>query len=51
MRNLTKKELTKINGGHEGTAYEIGRFVGNLTEVALMFTGARAAWKGLKAIF
>ena len=41
MENLTKKEKVKISGGHKGTAYKIGKAVGDTLEVIVAVVGAR----------
>lgn len=30
MRDLTGKELVEINGGHDGAAYQFGKFIGRM---------------------
>lgn len=50
MKNLTKNELITINGGHDGTAYQIGEAVGEVITVALMFSGGGKLLKWVKRI-
>lgn len=35
MEHLKNNQLFSINGGHDGTAYKIGRVVGDVIEVGI----------------
>ena len=39
MKELDKKEMLLINGGHDGSSYRAGVFVGNCIEVAITVFG------------
>ena len=39
MKELDKKEMLLINGGHDGSSYHAGVFVGNCIEVAITVFG------------
>lgn len=39
MKELNKKEMMLINGGHDGSSYQAGVFVGDLIEVAITVFG------------
>jgi hypothetical protein len=51
MRNLTLSELQSVNGGHEGTAYEIGKTIGEVVGVISKIMGATAILRGGFSIF
>ena len=39
MKELDKEEMMLINGGHDGSSYQAGVFVGDLIEVAITVFG------------
>ena len=39
MKELDKREMMLINGGHDGSSYQAGVFVGDLIEVAITVFG------------
>lgn len=51
LKILNLEECKAINGGHEGTSYGIGVFVGNVLEVAITVSGIGKVGKFIKAIF
>ena len=51
LQLLNSEECKNINGGHEGTAYNIGVFVGNVLEVAVTVSGVGRLGKFIRSIF
>ncbi|GAA4280150.1 hypothetical protein [Gaetbulibacter aestuarii] len=48
MKTLTIQEQIVINGGHDGTAYEIGKAVGTTLKIIGMVTTVGGVFKFLK---
>ena len=48
MKELSKSELSKIYGGHDGAAYRAGVFVGDVIEVAITVFGVARFLRFLK---
>ena len=51
MENLTINELIEINGGHDGTAYEIGQAIGTVLKVVSLARTVTFGWSMIRKIF